>query len=190
MAVLETWENDLNCNLINIPGYCKVSSMRSSGAKGGGTALFVKPYFKLIVIDVITVSFESVIIETMDLDKNVKTIIGTIYRRPGTNLSVFNCELEQVIGLFTKSKVNLILLGDYNINLLNHEVQSETADFVNLLYANTLLPLISKPTRYGEHSAILIDNVIMNMYSQNRLYHIILGDISDHYQSFWYLVMS
>ena len=123
----------------------------------------------------------------MDLDKKVKTIIGTIYRPRGTNLSFFNCELEQVIGLFTKSKVKL---RDYNIYLLNHEVHSETADFLNLLYANTFLPPISKPTRYGEHSAILIDNVITNMYSQNSLYHIILDDISDHYQSFSYLVMS
>ena len=68
--------------------------MRSCGAKGGGTALFVKPNFKFTVIDVTTVSFESVFIETMDLDQKVKTIIGTIYRRPGTNLSFFNFEFE------------------------------------------------------------------------------------------------
>ena len=64
---------------------------------------------------------------------------------------------------------------------------SETADFINLLYANTLLPLISKPTKYGDHSATLIDNVITNMSSQNSLYGIILDDV---YQSFCYLVMS
>ena len=63
--------------------------MRSWGAKGGGTALFVKPNFKFIVIDQITESFESVFIETIDLDQKVKTMIGTIYR---TNLSVFNLE--------------------------------------------------------------------------------------------------
>ena len=72
------------------------------------------------------------------------------------------------------------MLAIYNISLLNHEVHSETADFLNLLYANTLLPHISKPTRYGDHSATLIDNIITNMYSQNNLYGIILDDISDH----------
>ena len=115
LVVSETWENDLNSHIINIPDYCKVSSMRSCDAKGGGTALFVKLNFKFTVIDVITLSFESVFIESMDLDQKVKTIIGTIYRPPGTNLSFFNSELEKVIGLFTQSKVNLILLGDYNI---------------------------------------------------------------------------
>ena len=73
LAVSETLENDLNSHLINIPGYCKVSSMRS--CKGGGTALFVKPNFEFTVIDVTTVSFESVFIETMDLDHKIKTII-------------------------------------------------------------------------------------------------------------------
>ena len=41
LAVSETWENNLNTHLINIPGYTKVSSMRSDGIKGGGTALFI-----------------------------------------------------------------------------------------------------------------------------------------------------
>ena len=57
LAVSETWENDLNSHLINIPGYCKVSSMRSCGAKGGETALFVKPNFKFTVTDVTTLQF-------------------------------------------------------------------------------------------------------------------------------------
>ena len=34
LAVSETWENNLNTHLINIPGYTKVSSMRSDGTKG------------------------------------------------------------------------------------------------------------------------------------------------------------
>ena len=104
LAVSETWENDLNSHLINISGYCKVSSMRSCGAKGEGTALFVKPNFKFTVIDVTTVSLESVFIETMDLDLKIKTIIGTIYRPPGTNLSFFNSELEKVIGYLQNQK--------------------------------------------------------------------------------------
>ena len=40
LAVSETWENDLNSSLINIPGYIKVSHMRPLGNRGGGTALF------------------------------------------------------------------------------------------------------------------------------------------------------
>ena len=34
LAFSETWENDLNSHLINIPGYTKVSSMRSDGTNG------------------------------------------------------------------------------------------------------------------------------------------------------------
>ena len=126
-------------------------------------------------------TFESVFIQTFDLNRKFKTIIGTIYRPPGTNLALFNKEFEKVIKFLTKSKSNLILLGDYNINLLNNEIHTETDDFLNLLSANTLLPLITRPTRYGNQSDTLIDNIITNMYDGgNNFSGIILDDLSDH----------
>ena len=78
--------------------------MRSSGAKGGGRAFFIKTSFKFIVIDVTAVSFESIFIEIIDLDQKVKTIIGNIYCQPGTNLSFFNSEFEKVIGYLKNQK--------------------------------------------------------------------------------------
>ena len=104
MAVSETWQNDLNSHLIYIPGYCKVSSMRWCGAKGGGTALFVQPNFKFTVIDVTTVSFESLFIETMDLDQKVKTIIGTIYRRQALIYVSLILTLKKLLGFLQNQK--------------------------------------------------------------------------------------
>ena len=153
--------------------------MRSDGTKGEGTALFVKLGFTFTVVDVFSCTFESVFIQTFDLNRKLKTIIGTIYRPPGTNLALFNKEFEKVIKFLTKSKSNLILLGDYNINLLNHEIHTETDDFLNLLSANTLLPLITKPTRYGDQSATLIDNIITNMYD----------GVNNFLESFWMIYL-
>ena len=94
---------------------------------------------------------------------------------------MFTKEFEKVIKFLTKSKSNLILLEDYNINLLNHEIHTETDDFLNLLSANTLLPLITRLTIYGDQSATLIDNIITNMYDGlNNFSGIILDDLSDH----------
>ena len=50
LAILKTWENQLNSHLINIPGYCKVSSMILCDAKGVGTARFVKPNSNLLLM--------------------------------------------------------------------------------------------------------------------------------------------
>ena len=71
-------------------------------------------------------------------------------------------------------------MEDYNIKLLNHEIHAVTGDFLNLLYANTMLPMIIRPTRYGEFSATLIDNIITNKFSGTSLTRILLDDISDH----------
>ena len=51
-------------------------------------------------------------------------------------------------------------------DILNHEIHSETGIFKNILFANTLLPVKSKPTRYRKQSAKLIDNVITNIYDE------------------------
>ena len=54
-----------------------------------------------------------------------------MYRPPNTDLAPFNLEFEKTIKPFAKFK--LILLGDYNIYLLNHETNSETGNFLSTL---------------------------------------------------------
>ena len=78
--------------------------------------------------------------------QNYKTAIGVIYRPPGSNLSLFNEEIENTIRVLCKPKTNLFFMEDYNINLLNHEAHADTGEFLNLLYANTMLPMITRPT--------------------------------------------
>ena len=86
-----------------------------------------------------------------------------IYRPLNTDLSLFNNEIENVIKTLTKTKTNLILAGDYNINLLNHEIHSETGNFLNILLANAKVPTITRPMRYGKHCATLFDNMLTNI---------------------------
>ena len=48
------------------------------------------------------------------------------------------------------------LIGDFNINLLNHDSHGLTGDFYDLMTSNSFLPLISRPTRITATSATLI----------------------------------
>ena len=66
-------------------------------------------------------------------------IIGVIYRLSNTDLSLNNNKFENVITFLTKTKTNLILARDYNINLLNHEIHLETGKKFNILFANTMV---------------------------------------------------
>ena len=81
----------------------------------------------------------------------------------------------------------MILAGDYNINLLNLEIHSETGNFLNILFANAMVPTITRPTRYGEHCATLIDNILSNMVISCDSQHLsdIILEISDHLPVFF-----
>ena len=61
-----------------------------------------------------------------------------------------------------KIRTSCILLGDYNINLLNSSTDQETSNFLDALFTKSVLPMITQPTRCGAQSATLIDNVITN----------------------------
>ena len=56
----------------------------------------------------------------------------------------------------------LYLVGDYNINLLNVDSHSLTADFNDTICSYGLVLLIIRPTRVTETSATLIDNIFTN----------------------------
>ena len=51
------------------------------------------------------------------------------------------------------------LMGDY-INLLNYESHDLTANFVDTMYSYSYLPLINRPTRVTQQSALLIDSIL------------------------------
>jgi len=181
ITVVETWESEENTKVINIPGYNKISKKRPDGKLGGGVAVFLnqKKDIKYSLRETkVAHTFESVIVEFHKPFKT-KTILGTIYRAPGTDLNIFNTEFEELVQTLC-GKNRLILTGDYNINLLSHLTHPETDKFLNILYAHSLLPTIKKPTRITDHSATLIDNILTNMFDDNQLSGIIIDDLSDH----------
>ena len=75
------------------------------------------------------------------------------------------------------------LAGDYNINLLNHETHQLTAEFLNIMYSNSFISLINRPTRVTEHSAMLIDNLFTNGLTNivRSLQGILISDMTDHF---------
>ena len=94
-------------------------------------------------------------------------------------------EIDNLLRSITKGCTSCIQLGDYNINLLNSSTDQETCNFLNDLCTNSVLPMITQPTRYGAQSATLIDNVITNKYLGQHLSRILLNDFSYHFPIFF-----
>ena len=76
---------------------------------------------------------EAHFVEATDL-RNKKIILGVIYRHPNTGIDNFSSEvIGKIISTITKERRECILMGDFDINLLNFQSDSGTANFFNTL---------------------------------------------------------
>ena len=93
-----------------------------------------------------------------------------MYRSPDQDINEFNRFFEEILSKVTKNENKLFyLMGDFNINLLNHDTQSPTADFIDVLNSFSLYPSITKPTRITSKTATLIDNILPTLIPNRQL---------------------
>ena len=102
---------------------------------------------------------ESVAIEIIDrTHKN--TIVICIYKHPNLSVADFNEDyLQHLLDKLSYERKNIILLGDFSIDLLHYETDYQTRNFLDKMYSNSLAPKITIPTRLTTHSKTLIDNI-------------------------------
>ena len=68
--------------------------------------------------------------------KNHKTknfLFCCLYRHPSSDVSLFLDHLTSVLQKVQKENKTLLIMGNFNINLLNHDSHSETDDFINVI---------------------------------------------------------
>ena len=115
-------------------------------------------------------------------DKSV--IVGIVYRPPDQNLNDFLCDLVIVLNSFSKESKSVFLLGDWNVNLMNHSKQQATTLFLDTLYSKMFFRLILRPTKITAHKASLIDNILTNDPLSHLISGLFVNDISDHLSVF------
>ena len=69
-------------------------------------------------------------------------------------------------------------MGDFNVNLLNYNSDTQTCDFV---FSNNFMPCIVHPTRISDQISTLIDNIFTNAVEFNITSGNILTQISDYF---------
>lgn len=80
-------------------------------------------------------------------------------------------------------KYDIYILGDMNMHFLTCATHSQTVGYLDMLYSNSFLPVITKPTRITAHAATLIDHIYINT-AADIISGIELIDISDHRPTF------
>ena len=120
---------------------------------------------------------------------NKFSIIGNIYRpntAPLANLQKFIQILNGILESIQsdsefKNCQSIELLGDFNIDLLKHNVHGDTTLYLDTVLNYSLLPLITLPTRVMHNCATIIDHIMTNAQQGKYDAGIIISDISDHF---------
>ena len=83
----------------------------------------------------------------------------------------------------------MLLLGDFNIDLLKSGETSDSENFSDIFY-NSFMPYITSPTRIRSRSRTLIDNIFSTDSSDDLIASNIIISVSDHLALFWILTNS
>ena len=111
-------------------------------------------------------------------------ICGVIYRHPKSNIEAFLNSLNDVLDKINRENKYCVIMGDFNINLLNSESHPATDEFLSNLGTYFFNLHILKPTRITHYSATLIDNIFFNAITHHTISSNIIHDLTDHLPNF------
>ena len=178
IGLCETRLTDDTEHLYMIPNYNYYATNVSSDK--GGVCIFIKNTIsckKRPDLCRITDHFESTFVECTIGGKPL--IVGMCYRRPGTPVNSFQIELSNILESIT---CNSIIMGDINLNMLNHDHDNTVKNYINLMCEYSYVPVITKPTRVQRNSISLLDQIWISFDQvESTNSKIILTDITDHY---------
>ena len=101
------------------------------------------------------------------------------------NIHEFNDDyLNELLDKLSKENKTIFLLCDFNINLLNYDIQPPTNEFLDSLSSLYFLTHILQPSRVTANSKTLIDNIFSNMAVPNIISGNLTASISNHLPQF------
>ena len=135
------------------------------------------------------------------LANRFQVLLSTMQQQPGTvKLIVTTCllihnltrmlqdqirqfinELSMVLSTIERKNNDVLLAGDFNINLLKLNENQICSEFFDSLLAHSFLPQITVPTRFGQFSHTLIDNFFLksNNLAHKTIAEVFLKKLSD-----------
>ena len=194
ICLQEIWHSPQleNFKLENYHPFKFASRANTGRGVGGGVGLYVSEGLHFETLKELSIFlpriFESLFIK-IKLASNKFLIVGNIYRpntQPYEDMQKSNKILNEILLKIKTDKQyssakDVILAGDFNINLLKHSTHPTTGAYLDLLLENGFLPLITLPTRIQNSSASLLDHIATNISDTRYDANVIITDISDHF---------
>jgi len=188
IALSETWISADFVELYAIEGY-KLLLLPRKGKRGGGIGYYVDVNLDYEICDDVAIGMEMKFCEYLVIKIKSKhsanfTIVNC-YRPPSTNVNDFIGHLSELLECIDNSNTrsNLIVTGDFNIDLLNKSNKA-TNKFLDTMYSYNLIPTILSATRVTDSHQSLLDNIFVSTNLGINISGILLEDISDHFVTF------
>ncbi len=174
ICVQESWLAEGNdISLIQLEGYECIPQGKACSSKGG-LIIYLHEHFKhkcRLKLDNYATWERQVIEVSQGKILNKPLYIGNIYRPPKENLEFYDQfinEFTPILNKLEKSNKEVILAGDYNIDLLKINDKNIISEYFDTLTGNRFYPKITVPTRLTNTRGTLIDNFICKL-TENTL---------------------
>ena len=123
-----------NSDLYKLTNYSSIHQTRSSSKTGGVLAIFVHNSLTYSVRKDLSTNnedIESLCIEIFNT-KSKNILVNTSYRQPEGRYNEFEIYLKQF--LYKSSNKKSYLVGDFNLNFLDHRTNTKVKDYLNLTF--------------------------------------------------------
>ena len=108
------------------------------------------------------------------------------YRSPNGDPDELENHFKNILSKRKITNKELVLVGDFNINVLDFNESKMVQKFVNLMFRHGLIPTLNKPIRVTRNTATAIDHIITNsVINAEFKTGIIKTNISDHFPIFF-----
>ena len=127
-------------------------------------AFFVKKSFCCKTRQDLSINCDA--IESLSLEmtnENSKNItLNLTYRPPNGDVKEFEKHLHKILSINEILKKEVIMAGNFNMNLLGCEQNKKVQNFLNIMFGHSMMPVINKPTRFTKNTATAIDRIFIN----------------------------
>ena len=112
-------------------------------------------------------------------------VVGCIYKHPNLAVTECNeCYLQPFLDKLFLGNKDVILMGDFNVDLLHYKTHNQSRDFLDKMFPALLKPHITTPTWITPLSKTLIDNIFTNLLDEDIVCGNLTWSTSDHLAQF------
>ena len=167
----------------DLPNY-RSNHQKRSDCKGGGVSVYIHNSLNVKTRPGLSTTcrdFESLTLEIIS-EKTRNTIVSVLYRQPNGHFEHFENFLTNFFLNTKDSNKNVYIAGDFSLNLLDHSLNKKVQYYLNLIYQNSFIPTVNKPTRVTRKTSTIIDHILTNLFVNTNFKTFIFKiDISDHF---------